>query len=527
MTKVTFWFYAQKETKNILFGSLILFFLICSCKTTPVIREINATDQIQYLSPENKFMKAHMKDGSVYILNFWFLDETKENLSGYGELLNIQRRVVEKRIRTSDKKVHVEPFTFSLIDVALVETNDPGNSLAGGLGFTSALIGGVGLLCAISPKTCFGSCPTFYAETKDTVRILAEGFSTSIMPSLEKNDIDMLFEAKYKKDFQLTLTNEALETHSIRHANILCFEKVEHQKVFANPQGQFYLTENLRSPGTCFSINGNCLDQIKEVDYIEYFSESDPDNLHSKEELEVDFDIEKSGNFGLVLGKRQTMMTTYLLYQGLAYMGNAVSYFLAQYELGKIEKKLGLFEMLGGVEVYFQNQKQEWEYAGEVNETGPIATDFNMIRIGKVPKGNLKIKLVMNKGLWRIDYMTLVDIISEVHPTVVNPYAVENIFGKENDPLSKLLDTNDFLVTYPGEKFLLKYQLPFEHAELFLDSKGFYLEWIREDWIKEQNFRKLNQMVNNPSTYLKKVAKEYKKVEPVMEEAFWNSRYVY
>jgi hypothetical protein len=520
-------FHKFKKMKMFLFWVLTICFLVSSCKTTPVRREINSTDQIQYLNPENKFMKVHMKDGSVFILNFWFLDDVQNNLSGYGELLNIQRRVVERRIRTDNRKEIIDPFTFSLDEVALVETNDPGNSLGGGLGFTTALIGGVAVLCILSPKTCFGSCPTFYAETDDTLRILAEGFSTSILPSLEKNDVDMLYEAKYKKDFQLTLTNEALETHSIRYANILCFEKEAHQRVFASPKGDFFLTENSRIPKDCKSPQGDCLEEVKLLDHKEYFSESDPDNLHSKEELILDFDIEKPGNFGLVLGKRQTMMTTYLLYQGLAYMGKSVSYFLAQHELGNMEKKLGIFEMLGGVEIYFQNQNLEWEYAGEVNETGPIATDFNMVEIGEVPQGKLKIKLLMNKGLWRIDYLTLVDIDSQVEPTVVSPYAAENIHGKEKEPLSKLMDPEEFLVTYPGEKFLINYRLPFDHAELFLDSKGFYLEWIREDWIKEQNFRKLNQMVNNPSIYLKKVAKEYKRVEPVMEEAFWNSRYVY
>ncbi|WP_373494061.1 hypothetical protein [Aquiflexum sp.] len=513
--------------KQVLYWVLTLSFLISSCKTAPVRREINSTDQIQYLNPENKFIKAHMKDGSVFILNFWFTDDVHNNLSGYGELLNIQRRVVERRVRTSNRDELVEPFTFPFDEVALVETNDQGNSLGGGLVFTSGLIGGVALLCLFSPKTCFGSCPTFYAETNDTLRILAEGFSTSILPSLEINDIDMLYEAKYKKDFQLTLTNEALETHSIRYANILCFEKEEHQKVFATSEGDFYVTENSRLPNNCKSLEGDCLEEVKFLDHKEYFSESDSDNLHSKEDLILDFDIEKAGNFGLVLGKRQTMMTTFILYQGLAYMGKSVSYFLAQYELGNLEKKSGILELLGGVEIYFQNRNLEWIYAGEVNEPGPIATDFNMVKIDNVPQGNLKIKLVMNKGLWRIDYLTLVDIEKQVNPTVVGPYSAENIFGKEKEPLAKLLDPEDFLVTYPGEKFLINYQLPFEHAELFLDSKGFYLEWIREDWIKEQNFRKLNQMVKNPTTYLKKIAKEYKKVEPVMEEAFWNSRYVY
>jgi len=81
-------------------------------------------------------------------------------------------------------------------------------------------------------------------------------------------------------------------------------------------------------------------------------------------------------------------------------------------------------------------------------------------------------------------------------------------------------------VTYPGDEYKIKYLLPFTNAELFLDSKGYYLEWIRDEWAKEQNFKKLNLMFNKPAKYLRSVSKDYKKLEPLMEKTFWQSRYV-
>jgi hypothetical protein len=103
---------------------------------------------------------------------------------------------------------------------------------------------------------------------------------------------------------------------------------------------------------------------------------------------------------------------------------------------------------------------------------------------------------------------------------------VDIIRGSEKDALLKLTKGNTYLVTYPGDAYRIRYDLPFNDAELFLDSKGYYLEWMREEWVKEQNFKKMARMMNNPSKYLKEASLPYKKMEPIMEKTFWNSRYV-
>jgi hypothetical protein len=62
--------------------------------------------------------------------------------------------------------------------------------------------------------------------------------------------------------------------------------------------------------------------------------------------------------------------------------------------------------------------------------------------------------------------------------------------GSDDDPLASLLDDSKYLVAYPGDIYHISYELPFENAELFLDSRGYYLEWIRDEWIEEQSMRK-------------------------------------
>jgi hypothetical protein len=504
----------------------ILFFLVC-CKTVSVKREIKKVQEITTISKSHKFIKAHMKDGTVYVLYNWYFDMGNNSLNGYGSLLDINRDIIISNGNLRSKAIaNKEQFNICISDISLLETNDPSPSIAGGLTVVTGVTAGFTIYCLINPKACFGSCPTFFAFDGDTLTIQAEGFSSSISPSLEKNDVDMLYTAKVTKDFELIVTNEALETHSIRSANLLVFEKQNNERVFVNPGGVFYKTSGLLQPTRCQNSEGECLSKVVEVDGDELFSLADPDNLASKEEIVVTFSVDKDEKVGLVVGKRQTLLTTFLMYQGLAYMGKSATYWMAEFERGMVTRRASIFEVLGGIEVFSKDTYDQWKLEGVLNETGPIATDFNIIPLANIKHGNVELKLRLNKGLWRIDYLGLVTISEKVVPTLIQPIQVETIAGAETDPLSKLINVNDYLVTYPGDAYRIKYNIPYENAELFLDSKGYYLEWIRDEWVIEQNFKKLNLMVSRPMQYLKNIAPAYKRLEPLMEESFWNSKYV-
>jgi hypothetical protein len=84
------------------------------------------------------------------------------------------------------------------------------------------------------------------------------------------------------------------------------------------------------------------------------------------------------------------------------------------------------------------------------------------------------------------------------------------------------------LVTLPGDSYTLLYDLPdnFRDYELFLDSRGYYLEWIRSEWLKEENLAEAMMIFRRPAAFLKAAAPAYKAVEPEMEKTFWSSKYV-
>lgn len=503
--------------------TILLLVVVCSCRVMPVKRELRTVSQIAAIGTDNKYLKAHMKDGGVYVLNEWTFTSLDSTLLGFGAKLDINRRVVEERVMKKSQPAAVQKFKVPVSQVALIETNDPGSSISGGLTFITGVSGAITLLCLTNPKACFGSCPTFYADNGDTLTLQAEGFSTSVSPALEKNDIDMLYHAEPTSEFELVVTNEALETHSIRHANVLVLEKQEHQRVFATAKGTFHACSNFQSLESS-SQELNAL--VARADGSEYFSLTDAHDLNTQEEILFSVPNRKNMRQGLVIGKRQTLLTTFLMYQGLSYMGRSVGYWINEVEAGNLKPQYGIFGILGGIEVFVKEETGKWIKAGEVNETGPIATDFSLIPLPQVNSDTLHLKLRMTKGMWRVDYLSLVEMQNEVNPVVVRPSSAETIRGYEQRPLGKLLDENQFLVTFPGEAFKIKYQLPTTSCDLFLDSKGYYLEWIREEWQKEQNFRQLKLMVSRPHVYLDRAAEKYKQLEPSMEETFWKSRYV-
>jgi hypothetical protein len=60
-----------------------------------------------------------------------------------------------------------------------------------------------------------------------------------------------------------------------------------------------------------------------------------------------------------------------------------------------------------------------------------------------------------------------------------------------------------------------------------MESQGYYLEWMRNEWLAEENPGKVYQMLFNPQQYYKDLAHQFKKIEAEMEETFWSSKYVY
>ncbi len=523
----------KSRKKLILYISVLIvgILIIQACKTYSNFRSnyddanklLHATENLQ----TKPFLKAHLKNGDICILNnSWEIDTISNIVNGHGSKYDFNRKLE-----------YIGEIKLQIDSVAIFETN---KKLSGAestrIAALSILAGidvAVALLCAANPKACFGSCPTFYINENDNFHYAdAEGFSNAISPSMEYGDIDALNDQHIiDNTFSITMKNEALESHCVKDVKIFAYPIKEDERVYQSPKNDFYLCENQYSLSKAEADEGNITSLLRNQDQQERFSYTDEKNLNSKETIYLTFyNIEHTNNLGLILNFRQTLLTTYLFYSAMGYMGDNVGDMFALLENNNELRNNfdNTTKLLGGIEVYAFNQiNDSWELQNDFNETGPIAINKQIIPLHNTPTSSkVKLKIVLNKGLWRIDYVSLTNIKEKVSPLEIPPTSIF-INGKpDKTSLAKINDPNKYLISMPGCEFKFNFTFPIKDSsyELFLYSKGYYLEWMREHWIKDKKLLKLQQMVYYPEMFLKAEAKDFKSYETNMEEQFWNSR---
>ncbi|MBC8374724.1 MAG: hypothetical protein H8E26_01695 [FCB group bacterium] len=458
-----------------------------------------------------------MKDGQVYVFSEWKVMGRENLIQGNATLLSIDRDV----LKTGSFKISID--SVAIIESNKVITSSPANALS----FLTGLSGVVTGICLANPKACFGSCPTFYTSNGDSMVIQAEGFSSSVAPSLIATDIDALYSAAIRDEiFEIEMRNEALETHVIDYVDLLLLPKSSDDRVYYDSDGLYWESSCILSPSECYDQAGDCLADIIEYDGYEWFSEADSFNLAEQEIIEIQFDNLTDDRYGLIIGARQTLLTTFLFYQTLSYMGTNVGEWMALLERSKTEAK-NPFALLGGIEVVIKDKHGQWQTVGEMEEIGPIATDVHIIPLPESLEDDAKLGLRLTKGNWRIDYIALASIQSAIEPIRIEPTMVYYDSNIDEKALSLLKEPEKKLTTLPGDIYRILYAIPddYKSYELFIESRGYYLEWIRDEWITEEDPQRLSQILFHPKDALKELASDFKEIEAEMEDVFWRSKY--
>ena len=109
----------------------------------------------------------------------------------------------------------------------------------------------------------------------------------------------------------------------------------------------------MRALEACAAQEGDCLSKMQAFDGVERFSLTDGADLARKEILELQLP-RGEGPRGLVIASRQSLASTYLFYQSLAYLGRSAGDTIAALERG--DRTIGsalerLQQGLGGIEV--------------------------------------------------------------------------------------------------------------------------------------------------------------------------------
>lgn len=492
------------------------------------VRHIERTVTPELVTVDHKapFLKVHMKSGDLFVLSEWKADEQHRRVTGRGDQLGADRAVVKSG-----------PHDIAMADVALYETNAivTSPSIAAIAIVTGASLA-VTAACLANPKACFGSCPTFYAPGApgapggagtDAV-LQAEGFSDAISPALESHDIDALWRTHVTGGrLTLRMTNEAYETHVVKRADVLAVPRPPGTRVVSAGE-ELWLASGLTAPARCTAAEGDCTEAIASVDGRERTSLTDEHDLAARETIDLEFPAgEGGGRAGIVIAARQSLVTTFLLYQGLSYLGTTAVSWLAALERGDTAARLGghkLQRLVGGIEVQIPHGAG-WQTVGEVYETGPLATDVHLVPLAEQPRGE-RVRLRLPRGGWRIDHVARVTLERTVTPQRIAPQAIRGTLGREF-AAGRTAATGLPIVTQPGDAYELDYDIPRGEVELFLDSRGYYLEWMRAEWLREEQPLAALRLLLDPAQAMRDLAPAWKRMEPQAEQLFWSSRYAH
>ncbi|HEY8231018.1 MAG TPA: hypothetical protein VIJ10_00010 [Vicinamibacteria bacterium] len=492
----------------------------CSVRTYQPV--LHAPDEMPRAHAKSPALKVHMKSGELYVLASWQAAPDGSSVTGSGTLYSVER--------LAGATGHVSIRTD---EVALFETNTPqGVTPAGAviLSIWATIAGTVTVACVADPKSCFGSCPTFYADGDDpSGRPVAEGFSASIARVLEARDVDAIGPGPARGGrFGLTMRNEAFETHAVRRVRLLAAARAAEGRVLAGSDGLFYPASGPRAPIECRAAEGGCLPAVVLADAVERSSPADPSDLASRELVELDF-APARGRVGLVVAARQTLLSTHLFYRTMAFFGSRAGEFLASLERGgtaAATRAMGLARVLGAIDAEVSEDGENWRAIGSFDEAGPIAGDVRVLPF-EARGGPLRVRLRQSKGHWRLDQVSLVGLGDPVLPSVLEPIAVERGPRADARALELLRGGERHLVTAPGDEYRIVFDLPSSpHGlQLFLESEGYYYEWMRQEWLADEDPEMASLVLTDPAQALRRMAGPFKKQEAGMDAVFWSSRF--
>jgi hypothetical protein len=466
-------------------------------------------------------LKVHLRDGQLIVLSSWQEMAGDSGLTGEGSRFDPRRQPIGSG-----------HFTIPRDSIALLETNQKTVARPAGLtglAVWTVLLGTTTVACLDDPKACFGSCPTFYAsESAD--RPVAEGFSGSVSRSLEATDLDHLITLRpHGRTVALTMRNEALETHAVRSLRLMVVPRPPAGRVFATQDGRFLETTEPLEPVACRAAGENCLAAVRHYDGRERWSEADSTDLAAEELVEVTFPA-LSGALGLVVGARQSLLSTYRFYQTIAYTGRSAAAWLARLErqgAAGLAQPLAMMAQVGTIGIDRAADDDEWRPVGTFREPGPLAADVAVIPVGEGGSGRpITVRLRLTRGGWRLGYLGLVRLTGPATPAPLEPVRVVRDGVPDSLALVRLLDPDRYLVTYPGDRYRIEFELPRDGKglELFLESRGYYYEWMRPEWVAEEDLARLAVVGSDPREALRLLAPGFKLRERDLERRFWASR---
>ena len=498
----------------------------CSSPTTRVTR----ITEFEEIGADTYQLRVHLTGGDLLLLQSWELDDDARILTGTG------LRFDDLRINTEHGEFAIAYDTILLTEGAETDSFDP--RFIPWIGVAGGVSLAVSVICITNPKTCFGSCPTFYVPGDDA--IIAEGFSSSVLSALEEADLDTLGVVS-SGEFSLVMRNEAFETHHVRDVTLV-----------AVPAGDGHITrvgERFFATGSAvapWSHAAELAERLSARDGLEWSSEPSPENLGERESLSVEFRA-PPGPAVLELAARKSLVDTFLFYTLIDALGPHYGEWLATMEAGTgplSAEALGeaLDRVSGSIRI-----RSSTGWIGDFSESGPLAVETVGFLVEVPEDGVFAAELELARGGWRIDQLVLRPVHEERFATDIAPTRVEPLQATSESGhsptdgtalgagaraamadayLQSWLDgERSYLRTLPGDEVVFSFRLPEAPHALFLRSTGHYHEWTREPWIQDSDLGLVARTLADPSSVLIELAPDYAEQHDALERSFWESRF--
>ena len=363
----------------------------------------------------------------------------------------------------------------------------------------STLATGVAALVAgVLAVAIFGSCPTVYADSAGTRILQAETFSYSIAPLFEARDVDRLrLTTGTDGQVRLEIRNEAAETHYSNHLGLLEIRHAPDEFALPDASGQPVVVRAPLAPASAVDRAGrNVRRVLSEADDAAF--RSDPRTLAGvrADDLEDHIDLAFARPTGadsaaLTLRLRNSLLNTVLLYDGMLGERGARALDWIGVDLDRIGPAVQLGAWYAG-RMGLQVDVRDgavWRTVTRLRDAGPIAWRDVAAVIPVPPGDSLRVRLSFVADNWRIDRAALAAAIRRPAPRSIPVARLVDAAGSpDTAALASVRDADHrYLQTSPGQRFTAVFEAGHvargEVRTFFLESQGYYIEWIRPGWI--------------------------------------------
>lgn len=475
--------------------------------------------------------RAYLLDGSIVIFEdgFKVLNDT---VYGLGKRYWIN----QSEINNSNKIIPLDSIgTMTVFQDVTPESRNVANVSTTIFG---AVLVPISIYCVSCPKCCFGSCPTVYTIDDNTYSFETELFSYSVSSLMEDKDLDVLNKKIPENgEYIIRITNEALEIHYINQLSLVVTKHPLNTNVYPTPEGNIVSIRNPIPPDEAYNSENKIItDKIRIADDVYYRSDTALVNKLKEGPFFDWIDIKTKApqnvqSAKMLIRYRNTLLSTLLFYdvvlgsQGIKALEwnermNSDLIYANQFKT--------IYKAFSGISINSFNG-EKWIKNSMLYDAGPLNWKYCVQEI-PVYNGEINIRLKFVPDNFMIDYIAFdfEQINADIQSLEIYPYEILDNDGNPRGEVIELLrnDDDNYLITNPGESYRLHYNIEKSNEceqTVFIDSKGYYTEWIRGSWLKNNNadFKFNLYDVQGTLAYL---AKNWLENKNLLETEFFKTR---